>query len=238
MSCPRGKIMNPETGRCVDINGKIGKQLIKKVISTNKQTYNTHTIKVPVKTTTTSATMSIEFYEKTAPYYEFSNFYMSPKMNIQIDGKSWISTEQYFQAAKFYMPESERHMEYFNIIQSTDSPMKCMYVARQKKKGGYAGKWVVNKLTDKRTLNDVIEKYQDLAIRADWDDVRNDVMYLALTAKFTQNENLKKLLKDTGDAEIIEASPRDDYWGWGKNKDGQNMLGKLLMKCRRRAAAP
>ncbi len=139
----------------------------------------------------------IEFYEKTTPYYEFSNFYMSPKMIIAIDEFSWISTEQYFQAAKFYKPESKRHMEYFNIIQSTDSPMKCMLVARQKKKGGYAGKWLVNKLTDKRTLNEVIEKYQDLAIREDWDDVRVDVMYTALVAKFTQNEYLKKLLKET-----------------------------------------
>ena len=177
-------------------------------------------------------TAIIEFYEKKAPYYEFSNFYMSPKMKLEIDGFDWISTEQYFQAAKFYQPESARHMEYFNIIQSTDSPMKCMYVARQKKKGGYAGNWVVNKLTNKRTLNQVIDKYQDLAIRADWDDVRNDVMYTALTAKFTQNEQLKKLLQETGNAEIIEASPRDEYWGWGRNKDGQNMLGKLLIKCR------
>ena len=41
MSCPDGKIINPSTGRCVDINGKIGMQLAKKVISpkaaTNKK---------------------------------------------------------------------------------------------------------------------------------------------------------------------------------------------------------
>ena len=29
--CPPGKIMNPETGRCVDKNGRIGKNLVKNV---------------------------------------------------------------------------------------------------------------------------------------------------------------------------------------------------------------
>lgn len=41
MACPDGKIINPSTGRCVDINGKIGMQLAKKMISpkaaTNKK---------------------------------------------------------------------------------------------------------------------------------------------------------------------------------------------------------
>lgn len=31
MSCPKGKIMNPATGRCVSKTGKIGKELLKKI---------------------------------------------------------------------------------------------------------------------------------------------------------------------------------------------------------------
>jgi predicted NAD-dependent protein-ADP-ribosyltransferase YbiA (DUF1768 family) len=31
---------------------------------------------------------------------------------------------------------------------------------------------------------------------------------------------------------LIENSPKDSYWGIGKNKDGQNWLGKFLMKLR------
>jgi hypothetical protein len=27
--CPEGKILNPKTGRCVDVNGKIGKEILK-----------------------------------------------------------------------------------------------------------------------------------------------------------------------------------------------------------------
>ena len=175
---------------------------------------------------------AIMFYEKTAPFYEFSNFYTDPKSNISIQGKTWINVEQYFQAMKFYVPDSPEHMEYFNIIQSSDSPMKCMTLGRQKVRGGYAGKWLVNKTSDKRSLNEVIEKYKNLKIRDDWNSVRDDVMYDALVAKFAQNQKLKRTLIDTGDIDIIEASPRDSYWGWGSDKKGQNQLGKLLMKVR------
>jgi predicted NAD-dependent protein-ADP-ribosyltransferase YbiA (DUF1768 family) len=38
-------------------------------------------------------------------------------------------------------------------------------------------------------------------------------MKKALQAKFTQDQTLKTLLLETGDSEIIEASPRDSYWG-------------------------
>lgn len=36
----------------------------------------------------------------------------------------------------------------------------------------------------------------------------------------------------TGDRELIEDSWRDDFWGWGPNRDGKNMLGKLWMEVR------
>jgi len=38
-------------------------------------------------------------------------------------------------------------------------------------------------------------------------------MKKALYAKFTQDQTLKTLLLETGENEIIEASPRDSYWG-------------------------
>ena len=64
-------------------------------------------------------------------------------------------------------------------------------------------------------------------------------MKKALQAKFTQDQTLKTLLLETGDSEIIEASPRDSYWGalalgsaTGPDKNGLNKLGKLLMEIR------
>jgi len=40
----------------------------------------------------------VNFYEKQAPFYEFTNFYYAP---IMIDHKLWPTTEHYFQAQKF-----------------------------------------------------------------------------------------------------------------------------------------
>lgn len=69
-------------------------------------------------------------------------------------------------------------------------------------------------------------------IREDWLDVRVDVMHDLLRAKADQHEYVARKLEATGDREMIEDSWRDDFWGWGENKDGQNMLGKLWMKIR------
>lgn len=69
-------------------------------------------------------------------------------------------------------------------------------------------------------------------LREDWEEVKDDVMYKAITAKFTQHLNLKEILLGTGDATLVEHTSRDSYWGDGGDGSGKNMLGKLLMKLR------
>ncbi len=69
-------------------------------------------------------------------------------------------------------------------------------------------------------------------LRKDWETVKDDVMREALRAKFTQNEELKRILLETGDAELVEHTANDSYWGDGGNGSGRNMLGKLLMELR------
>lgn len=68
--------------------------------------------------------------------------------------------------------------------------------------------------------------------RPDWDDVKVDIMRDILRAKVEQHEYVRRKLLATGDRELVENSWRDDYWGWGPNRDGQNMLGKLWMEVR------
>lgn len=68
--------------------------------------------------------------------------------------------------------------------------------------------------------------------RADWDDMKVGIMRGILRAKTDQHEYVRRKLLATGDRELIENSWRDDYWGWGPNRDGQNMLGKLWMELR------
>jgi ribA/ribD-fused uncharacterized protein len=68
--------------------------------------------------------------------------------------------------------------------------------------------------------------------REDWDAVKVDIMRDILRAKVAQHEYVRRKLLATGERELIEDSWRDDFWGWGPNRDGQNMLGKLWMEIR------
>ena len=75
------------------------------------------------------------------------------------------------------------------------------------------------------------EKYSSQR-RADWDDVKVNIMRDILRAKADQHEYVRRKLLATEDRELIEDSWRDDFWGWGPNRDGKNMLGRLWMEIR------
>lgn len=75
-----------------------------------------------------------------------------------------------------------------------------------------------------------------------WNKVAKDYVYKANVAKFSV-PYLKEILLNTGDQEIVEASPSDRIWGIGlpmghpdladKTKwQGTNWLGECIMKAR------
>lgn len=68
--------------------------------------------------------------------------------------------------------------------------------------------------------------------RVDWDRVKVNVMHHILCQKAQQHEYVRRKLLATGNRELVENSWRDDFWGWGPRRDGQNMLGKLWMEVR------
>ena len=62
-----------------------------------------------------------------------------------------------------------------------------------------------------------------------WDVIKKNKMYQIVYEKFSQNEDLKKKLIDTGDAYIEETNYwKDTYWGVCDGR-GQNKLGEILM---------
>ena len=69
-------------------------------------------------------------------------------------------------------------------------------------------------------------------LRPDWEQAKDDIMRVAVRAKFNQHAGLGKLLLSTGDEELVEATSSDYYWGCGTNGGGKNMLGKILMEVR------
>lgn len=65
-----------------------------------------------------------------------------------------------------------------------------------------------------------------------WQDEKFDVMKEILFLKANQHPYVMQKLMESGDRTLIEDSWRDDIWGWGPNKDGQNRLGLLWMEVR------
>ncbi|EME46059.1 hypothetical protein DOTSEDRAFT_22171 [Dothistroma septosporum NZE10] len=76
-----------------------------------------------------------------------------------------------------------------------------------------------------------------------WDKNCDEVVEEGNFLKFSQNEDLGKVLLGTGVRQIVETSPNDRLWGIGFNTDdaegnerewGENKLGKALERARER----
>lgn len=155
----------------------------------------------------------IDFYDPKKKYGEFSNFY---KSLIKIDNKKFDTVEHYFQWNKFTDPW------YKEQIYKQNTPGKVKYLSSQQK--GIQYPW-------QRPLQEIVKESikRGIKIRDNWDNLRHFVMIDGVVAKFTQNKKLLKLLLSTKGKILRENSPRDSYWGIGKDKNGKNMLGKTLM---------
>lgn len=94
---------------------------------------------------------------------------------------------------------------------------------------------IIEKIKNARSAHDAFKlsrEYENM-VRPDWFDVRVIIMEEIIRAKIAQHPYVKKKLLETGNREIVEDSWRDDFWGWGPNKNGQNQLGKIWMRVRK-----
>lgn len=76
-----------------------------------------------------------------------------------------------------------------------------------------------------------------------WDRWKIEIVYRGNMAKFSRNEGALRQLRNTGEAMLVEANPRDWIWGIGRAVDdpgghapanwrGQNLLGRILTRVR------
>ncbi|GHV80145.1 hypothetical protein AGMMS49944_19360 [Spirochaetia bacterium] len=139
--------------------------------------------------------------------------------------------------------KTEKETKYFFLSNFAPSPIKATFFGKEITFPTAEHYYQANKFPDDET------KFMEIAaaksprqaankgrefsgLRPDWKTARDEIMEAALILKFSQNPDLARQLKDTGTEEIIEASSRDNHFGWGKNHKGENVLGKLLMKTR------
>lgn len=80
---------------------------------------------------------------------------------------------------------------------------------------------------------------RELTIREDWDLIKVSVMTIGTYSKYTQNEDFKLKLIETGNAKIIEFNTwHDNFWGQCtcqkcEKTAGENNLGKIIMQVRK-----
>ncbi|MEQ8672984.1 MAG: NADAR family protein [Aggregatilineales bacterium] len=77
-----------------------------------------------------------------------------------------------------------------------------------------------------------IGRKRDLPLRPDWEQIKDEIMFHAVLKKFQTHADIREMLLNTGDAELVENAPGDYYWGSGKDGSGQNKLGIILMQVR------
>ncbi|KAH0467846.1 hypothetical protein IEQ34_002879 [Dendrobium chrysotoxum] len=152
----------------------------------------------------------IFFYKTWDPFGAFSNF--SPHSIIMPDETGvpcmWPTVEHYYQAQKFLGVDNPLAKGLIEQIKCTRSPEEAARIGRK------------------------VQREQPELVHPDWDTVKIDVMYRGLRCKFSMHPHLNSLLRSTAGFVLVEASPHDLFWGGGREGEGLNYLGRLLMKLR------
>lgn len=152
----------------------------------------------------------IFFYKTWDPYGAFSNF--SPHPIQMPDGSgayaTWSSVEHYYQAHKFVGVDEPMAKDCVEKIKSAKSPEEAARMGRS------------------------MQKQRPDLVRSDWEGLKIDVMYRALKCKFSIYPHLQSMLLSTAGSVLVEASPHDLFWGGGREGEGLNYLGRLLMLIR------
>ncbi|KAK3435398.1 hypothetical protein EUGRSUZ_C00113 [Eucalyptus grandis] len=152
----------------------------------------------------------IFFYKTWDPYGAFSNFSPHPIQMPDENGNyaTWSTVEHYYQAHKFVGVDNPLAQACVEDIKSAKSPEEAARMGRS------------------------VQRRQPDLVRSDWESVKIDVMYRALKSKFSIYPHLNNMLLSTAGSVLVEASPHDLFWGGGREGEGLNYLGRLLMQLR------
>jgi len=146
-------------------------------------------------------TEPIRFYKIPDPWGLFANF---TRHFLEIDGKTWMSTEHYFQAQKFVRTDPE----YAEAVRNAEKPGISATMGRDR---GHP-------------LDPAWEdiKYHVMVVALLAKFTQHDDCQAVLLASGDCH-----LIEDTG-----QGRDDDHIWGDGSTGTGQNLLGKALMEVR------
>ncbi|OGK19029.1 hypothetical protein A3D80_03670 [Candidatus Roizmanbacteria bacterium RIFCSPHIGHO2_02_FULL_40_13b] len=98
--------------------------------------------------------------------------------------------------------------------------------------------------TDSKIYNEIknvksADEARRIAVRnkdkrtANWNEIKVEIMKNIVRHKINQHPYVLKKLIQSGKRKIIEDSWRDSQWGWGEDKKGKNLMGKIWMELRK-----
>jgi ribA/ribD-fused uncharacterized protein len=135
-----------------------------------------------------------------------------------------------------FYSQSETHREFSNFapfaIDLDDAHWATVEHYYQAQKFSDPDVRKVIRRAEKPAIAKSLAEKHKAAIRPDWDSVKDEVMYRAVSAKFAQHAELRELLLATGQEDIAESAPTDYYWGIGREGTGQNRLGRIMERIR------
>ena len=139
---------------------------------------------------------------------------------------------KYYFLSNFYLCEIEWHFKLWPSVEQIFQASKTWDFI----KDGYH-------IRNAPTCMEAKRLGRQVKLREDWEQVKDDIMYLAVYQKFYQNIDLENKLLNTGIKKLVEGNRwHDNYWGdcachRCKNIKGKNQLGKILMRARARLKA-
>jgi predicted NAD-dependent protein-ADP-ribosyltransferase YbiA (DUF1768 family) len=130
-----------------------------------------------------------------------SNFYVAP---FELDGETWNSVEHFFHAVKYRDGKKPgKNYEYYKTF-TIDGGMPWSLEPVNAKQAGKAGRisTTTGKVYDKKI--DGVKVPKDVSMRTDFysRQIERKLQSMAFLAKFTQHEELKRMLLATKDAEL------------------------------------
>ena len=126
--------------------------------------------------------------------------------------------------------------KYFFLSNFYEAPVKWKGITYKNNEAAFQSAKVLDKTLRKEFSNldpsSAKRKGRQVKLRPGWDKIKFDIMYDICYEKFSQNEDLKIKLLNTGEEHLEEGNDwGDEIWGTVKGK-GQNLLGRILMEVR------
>ncbi len=156
--------------------------------------------------------------------------------------------EQMFNSGIWRILTEENAQIYFGISRFRDendylsnfyeAPVNYGGITYQNNEAAFQAQKVLNEEKRREFANLPANKAKKLGrnvlLRDDWEDVKEELMYEIVKAKFTQNPNLHWRLLNTGHQLLTEGNTwHDTFWGVDlTTAQGENHLGKILMSVR------